>query len=176
MMELVISVAIFVLITAMVIVNFRSGQYRDELIGGAEAIETTLREMQTKTNSGETVKCDSSQPEPSEPPDGYGVRITNAPLSIIAFADCGDVYSTKYTYDATDDLLLKTVSLPANVSIESMVPAAATLNIVFSPLSEVVIINTNDTTNLVEIKLKHSRTEREITVKLNRLTGQSYYE
>ncbi|MFA4936784.1 MAG: prepilin-type N-terminal cleavage/methylation domain-containing protein [Patescibacteria group bacterium] len=174
-MELLISIAIFVIITAMVIVNFRSGQYRDELLGGAEAIETALREMQTKTNSGETVKC-PLQPEPSAPRDGYGVQITDAPPLIIAFADCSDDSSYKYTYNATDDLLLKTVLLPVNVAIEDSIPASP-WNIVFSPFSEVVIVNTNyDITPVVQITLKHSRTEREITVKLNRLTGQTSYE
>ncbi|MFH1112195.1 MAG: type II secretion system protein [Patescibacteria group bacterium] len=180
-MELLISIAIFLIITAMVIVNFRSGQYRDELIGGAEAIETTIREMQTKTNAGETVKCDPLQLEPSAPPDGYGVYITDVPL-IIAFADCAYVHSARYTYDSTnptEDLVLKNVTLPANVSIESMSEGGAsvsTLNIVFSPTSEVVKINGADGNSIIEITLKHSRTEKEITVKLNTLTGQSYYE
>ena len=172
LMELLISIAIFLIITAMVIVNFHSGRYRDELVGGAEAISTSIREMQTATSAGDVVECVAGVPEP--PAGGFGVNLTLA-NSLITFGDC-EGSTADYEFDALDSEV-KTVSWSVNAPITSLdVDSAVSspMDIIFSANAETVRLNgANDKISGI-ITLTHSKTGRQAEVRVNAITGQVF--
>jgi type II secretory pathway pseudopilin PulG len=176
--ELLISIGIFLVITSMVIVNFRSGQYRDELMGSAQILQSTLREMQALSFSGSKVACPGYAEEMT--PAGYGLNISSE--TITAFADCDpsdpDI-SPNYIYGGTsEDVNLKTINLYNNISIESITVgtnAVSTLDAVFTPFSEIVKINSSETDNII-IELIHSKTSKTVTVKIMQSTGQIFIQ
>lgn len=182
MMELLISISIFLIITSMVIVNFRSGQYRDELMGSAQFLQSTLREMQTMAFSGSRVICPGYvPPEAGEmTPAGYGLNINFGVVT--AFADCDPSdpnISPNYKYGGVlEDVNLKTISLYNNISIESITvgaTAVSSLDAVFTPFSEIVKINNTETDNII-IELIHSKTTKTVTVKITESTGQVFIQ
>ncbi|MFH1867263.1 MAG: type II secretion system protein [Patescibacteria group bacterium] len=174
LMELLVSVAIFLIITGLVIVNFRSGRYRDELVGAAEAIQTSLREMQTAYNSGDTVECVTGEKEP--PANGFGVEITEIP-TIKTFADCGkDTPGVDYQYEDTD-VLLKEITISSHITVDITAPNELTLNVVFAPNSEEVRINQDvNFGGDAEILLEHTKSGRQATVTINSISGLIFYE
>lgn len=180
LVELLISIAIFLLITAMVLVSFRSGQYRDELAGAAQVIQASLREMQTATFSGSAILC-SSTLQPVEPVGGYGVHFQPG-AQPIAFADCGDPgnsYAATYRYKAASDPLIKTVQLPnsSRTNLTALSPSdAGGLDIMFSKTAEAPVVNGNQNysgSNLT-ITLQHTVTNSLVCVEVNPITGQVF--
>ncbi len=192
-MELMISVGIFLLITALVIVNFRQGQYRDELAEGANVLETAFREMQTQATAGKTVQCLAFPTIPSEPPGGWGVNIdTSAGNYVITvFADCleDETDLANHVYNQNIDLVLNTLTLPSRVKITGLTVFDINntgrpllndvngLNIAFSPLTELVWLqgkNPTDPESYIKarVELTHTVLQQRILVEVNALTGQ----
>lgn len=171
LVELLISIGIFLLITSLVIVNFRQGQYRDELMGSAELIENALREAQTLTTTGATVTCPGDSVS-AVPPGGFGLSAMG-PDNVIVFADCEE--PPTYTYAAADDLVIRTLKLAGNVEINAFDPAGPELDLVFSPFDEKVRVNGSlILTDPALIRLRHKRTNAEAQVQTNVLTGQVF--
>lgn len=177
LIELLISISIFMIITAMVITNFRAGQYRDELVGAAEAIVTAAREVQTAATAGTLILC-PGQTGKETPKNGYGINI-GTDLTILSFGDCEDINSW-YLYDSDDDFTFTTkFDVSRNVELVAFTPGgnSTPLNLVFSPFSEVVVVNGDaNHTSLVTVKLRHVKSNNDIMVTLNPITGRIYYE
>lgn len=56
LIELVVSISIFTVISGIIVANLRSGTLRDELILDATGLVEAIRDAQTKTTAGELVK------------------------------------------------------------------------------------------------------------------------
>ena len=177
LMELLVSITIFLIITAMVITNFRMGQYREELFGAAEAIVTSAREMQSQTIAGTLVDCPGIL-EKTAPKNGFGIHV-DTDLLITGFGDCEDVFSL-YGYDVDDDFTSTTqFTVSKNVELVSVTPPGSpiALDLVFSSLSEAVVVNgVINPAPSVALGLRHKRTGKTVTVILNPTTGRIYYE
>lgn len=176
--ELLVSISIFLIITSMVIVNFRSGQYRDELMGSAQFLQSTLREMQTMAFSGSKVICPGYVPSEAGEmtPAGYGLNINSSGI-ITAFADCDPqdiAISPDFKY-GLEDVNLKTISLYNNVTINSITPSSVT-DILFTSSSEIVKTNGSPGLGVITIELKHNKTNQITTVKIVELTGQVFIQ
>lgn len=172
LMELLISITIFLIITGMVIINFHAGRYRDELVGAAEAISTSMREMQTATNAGDVVECNVGEFEP--PTNGFGVNLAASAVAGKLFGDCPG--AAPYTYDGTD-VEVKTVSWSARAPVTKLEVdgvAAAAMDILFSVGSEKVRLNGNDTKTIGLITVTHSKSLRQAEVQVNAITGQVF--
>lgn len=182
------AIGVFMILSVITIINFRNGQYRDELAGTAQLIEASIREMQTAAIAGTAVPCPGLAK--AAPRYGFGVNITANPFQILEFADCSD--SSKYVYDSTTDYLVKPVQLPSRVEVTCLQPPAGScppkpsdpLNVVFSPLTETVQINGTalpkqvienlPADGYVTATLRHEITNKFMTVKINPLTGQIF--
>ena len=183
MFELLVSISIFLIITAMVLVNFRSGQYRDELSGAAQLVQSLIREAQTATFSGSATPtpCVLNQPA-AAPPSGYGVYLAppagpGQRPTVLEFADCETANPT-YAYLPNNALfiLIKSATLSSHVTFDSSdVPPASPLSIVFNPLSEQVHINGSTAANAV-LTLHHAYTTGMPTVTVNSSTGQVFVQ
>ncbi len=186
MVELLISISIFILITAVVILNFSSGKYRDELTSAGSLVQSAVREAQTFTSAGSTAACPGLPV--GTPQNGYGVYLDQpfgvAP-EVIIFADCESTVSY-LTYSASDDALVRRVILPPRVTFTTLgvtclsspcstAVAPPPLHIVFSPVSETVAVNrTKDYNGEALIKLTHDKSGRSVTLKINAYTGQVF--
>jgi len=88
--DLVVSMAIFVLITSAVVANFRVGQYGDSVRQSASISAGFLREAQTMSLQG------AKEEGKSFPQGGYGVSFAiSNPGEIVLFAD----YDGDYSFD-----------------------------------------------------------------------------
>lgn len=181
MIELLISIGIFVMITGIVVTSFSHGKYRDELVAAGAALQSAVREAQTFTTAGTTIRCPQLAPtDPAAPPVGYGVYINQVfgqPSVVVLYADCR-TDSTPYTYDtdAHDDAVVRQVTLPANVALRNFLPATAPpLNIVFSPLIETVAVNgTPAYQGEATLELIHGKSGHYLTMRVNAFTGQVF--
>ena len=178
LIELLISITIFLIITGMVIVNFHSGRYRDELVGAAEAISTSIREMQTATNAGDVVECVPATPEP--PDNGFGFNLVKDSFAAKTFGDCAGLQPDDYRYDALDELV-KDVNWNTKVPVTKIqintgtgINEVNSLDIVFSPASEKVRLNGSDAYTSAIITLTHDKTNRQAEVQVNSITGQVF--
>lgn len=182
MIELLISIGIFIVITGTVIMSFSRGKWRDELMSAGSAVQATVREAQTFTTAGATVRCPYLGPgEPDEPPPvGYGIYFEqplNQPPVVVLFADCSTA-NTPYIYDTNppgyDDVLVRQVKLPPNVTLTNFQPGGP-LHIVFSPLIETVAVNgTPNHPGEAIVELSHAKSGRRMQIKVNAFTGQVF--
>ncbi len=188
LMELMISIGIFLIITSFLIVNFRQGQYKDELTEGANILETAFREMQTQAITGKTIDCSPNYPQVlAEPPGGWGVNIVagDGGSTITVFADCLDSEdgNPDHIYNASD-LVLRTLTLPQRVKIsaltvtstssgeENLFNVAGGLNVAFSALTESVWLQGTYNYAKAKIKLVHTILNKETWIEVNAFTGQ----
>jgi len=184
LLELMVSITIFLIITGMVLVNFRSGQYRDELSGSAELVQSLIREAQTATLSGTVtpVACPGLTTA-AAPPAGYGVYVapvSGQPPTVLEFADCESVSPITYQYAAGDPnfLIVKQATLSSHVYLDpnnllvGNTPVSS-LSIVFDALSEQVKIN-GSSANDGTITLSHNNIGGAPTVTVNSSTGQVF--
>lgn len=185
LIELLISISIFLLITGSVIMSFASGKYRDELVSAGGLVQSVVREAQSFTSAGSTAACPGVSPA-APPVGGYGVymnQVVGQLPELIVFADC-DPSSTIKTFDNSppgdcddgncDDVIIRRVAMPARVNLVNVQPALP-LNVVFSPLDEIVVVNNGSGfTGEASVELQHEKTNRKISLKVNTATGQVF--
>lgn len=172
LMELLISIAIFLIITAMVIVNFSSGKYRDELVGAGSILQAAVREAQALTNAGATALC-PGQVTPAVPVGGFGAYFKQ-PSTVYVFADC-ETTNSRFAYSASDDTVVRTIQLSDNVTLDNSSQPALPVSLVFSSLIETVAVNGQESyANPVSLVLAHSRSGYHLNVSVNAITGQVF--
>ncbi len=158
LIDLIVSMAIFSVLTGAVIVNFRAGSRNDSVRRGAQIIASTLREAQTMTLSGTELS------DGSFPTGGYGVRVsTDNTNALIVFADSDD--SGTYT-DATEDV--RTVTLPQEVTFS----IGSTLDVLFSAPDASIFFNGAISSDTEEITVQAVAADITQTVTIYRLSGQ----
>ena len=161
--DLLISIAIFGLITASVLVNFRAGARNDSVRQSANITLSFLRRAQTMTLSGELLN------DGTFPKGGYGVRFDSSDTdTLILFADKNSTPNHKY--DAGEEI--NTQDLVAG----SVFDASGDLDVVFSSPDADVYFNGLKTAPTDQIDF--SATESSITksIIIYRVSGQMRIE
>ncbi len=190
LIEMLLSMSIFAVVTAFVTANFRAGRQGDELRLSSQLVATAIRRAQTLAVAGQTTAfCRGGtrdlQTCPSglsaecgggtcvvEVPRGYGIRLsTTSPddRSVILFADLdGD-----RAYDAGELIRSDSASPGPSVKVSTLSPAAgATLDIVFEPPKPSVYFNGSTATGVASVTTRHAATGQTKNVTVNRITGQ----
>jgi len=159
--ELLVALGVFVVVTAMVVANFRAGGRSDELRIAAETLISNLRKAQNMSLSGQLTNG-------SSPPGGYGVyfKLSDTDRYII-FADLnGDL-----GYTAGEALPDGTIILPRDIRILNIQPTAIS-TVIFKPPKPTIYINGAITEATLSITLKHNLSGKTRTVIVKRISGQ----
>jgi prepilin-type N-terminal cleavage/methylation domain-containing protein len=190
LVEMLISLSIFAVVTAFVTANFRVGRQGDELRLSSQLAATAIRRAQTLATAGQTTAfcrggtndlktCPSGLSSECgggtcvvEVPRGYGIRFSTAAADarkLITFADLdGD-----RAYDVGELLRTDAVSPGLSVRVSTLSPTAgSTLDIVFEPPKPTVYFNGSTATGIATITTLHSVTNQVKNVTVNRITGQ----
>ncbi len=159
--ELLVALGVFVVVTAMVVANFRAGGRSDELRIAAETLISNLRKAQNMSLAGQLTNGVS-------PPGGYGVyfKLSDADRYII-FSDLdGDL-----GYTAGEALLDGTIILPKDIRISNIQPAAVS-SAIFKPPKPVIYINGGISEATLSVTLQHNLSGKTRTVTVKRISGQ----
>lgn len=190
LVEMLVSMAIFGVITGFVMANYRVGQQGDELRIAAELVANELRRAQTNAiggaeatfcSGGDTEGAVCSVADPAACPNGtcvrdlprgYGVRFSVDPSAarrMYFFADTdGD-----RLYAAQERLRDDGVAPGQAVLVTGLEPIAGnTLDITFAPPKPTVFYNGDTSVTEARITLTHPATGQTRTVRVNRISGQ----
>jgi len=176
LLELMVSIGIFAVILGIVIVNFRGGQWRDELVSSAEIVQSAIREAQTLTLTGQTITCGGE----TVVPGGYGVRF-EIKKNAIRFADCAVLTEPREPadgiYENSKDNTMPSSPILSNVEISELKVDNAPkspFDLVFSPGKEIVLVDGASDKNKVTIVLTHKKSNRTVEVRVQPNTGQIF--
>ena len=190
MIEMLISLAIFGVVTAFVTANFRAGRQSDELRMSTQLVGTAIRRAQTMAIAGQTTPyCQGgtndkgvcpggTNPECGggtcilEVPKGYGIHLTTtgAASKAILFADTdGDK-----TFSVRETLRTDSITPGPFVVAFGLNPMSAgnALDILFEPPKPKIWFNGSQATGIATITLKHTTSGQTKNVTVNLISGQ----
>ena len=189
LIELLITVGIFSMVTGLVMVNFRVGQQGDELRIAGRLVESRIRRAQTAAIAGELIfvckgGADDLKVCPSgdsadcvggtcqrDIPRGYGVHFSPGTdeSGLVFFADTdGD-----RIFQAREEIQRFSVTSGAFVIVSSISPEQNNvLDIVFVPPKPSILFNGGTTSAIATVQLQHTTTNATRDVTLNRISGQ----
>ena len=187
LVELLVAISIFALITTLVIIDFRTGRFNDELRIDAEKLATDVRKVQTLALTGFVPAAGGG----NTPEGGYGIRLTEDTGTYILFADYAygvdDITNMRFQSEVADDqdveLTGSPVAFTSNVSVDAsttncIFPDEDVVDIVFTAPSASVYVCGEDATSSsmypvsIELVLTHDRTGNIRTVVVNGVTGR----
>jgi len=167
--ELIVSMSIFIFITSIVLLNFHYGNFDTELRTNAQVFASYLRQAQNMAQSGVITKQDN------ESTSAYGIFIKSR-TSYILFADLNG--NNIYDEDKDRDIIVE------NFKFVNFGPDNENISIVFSPPKPKVCAvdlglaknpEENVDCDLVDnltFVLTHQKTGKSKTVSLNPISGQ----
>lgn len=163
LVELIVMIGIFGIITGVVVVNLRGGSPAREVQLQADNLASLMRQAQVQALGGEPF-------EGTVPVGGFGVNVavcSSAPCSVTLFADAdGD-----FTYDVGTEEI-ETLSFGRHVTIES-ISTGSPVDVVFKPPKPFICINRQCSgVDEVIITLGSEQTSREVSVVVNQISGQ----
>ncbi|MFH1046670.1 MAG: prepilin-type N-terminal cleavage/methylation domain-containing protein [Patescibacteria group bacterium] len=189
MVEMLISLSIFGIITAFAISNFRVGQQGDELRLSARTVASLIGRARTQAIAGYEVKyCHGGNRAGeicadgddyncgdgvcrAEIPPAYGINISavvGENREVRIFADT----NSNGRYDQGEAMRFDSVSPGPFVYVSAVSPAAAnSVDIVFTPPKPTIKFNGAVADGLATIELTHSSTEDTTSVTVNRISG-----
>ncbi len=195
LVEMLISLGIFAIITGFVMANFRAGSQGDELRLAQQLVASELRRTQTMALAGQTtyycaagVKVGHFCPTGNAaecggedancvkgvPPGGYCVHLKalepdNRTLILFADLDAG----RNHRYDAGEEIRTMSVSPGTFVSVTQTDPSdAGGLDVCFTPGDAMPLFNGASAPVVAKITVKHRTTEAIRTVTINAVSGQ----
>lgn len=193
LVEMLISLSIFAVITAFATANFNAGRKSDELRYATQLVASSIRRAQTAAATGALadfcrgdgsprvlLACPGGDAEcagadcVSEVPSGYGVHISSLPdaaRSILLFADAdGD-----QAWREGEEFRTDSVSPGAFVSVSAIrvgKTPVETLDLVFEPPRPTAYLNGSTDEIEATITLVQPQTGVERVVTVNRFSGQ----
>lgn len=168
--ELLVSIGIFIVVTTMVVANFRAGSRSDELKISAETLVSNLRRAQNMALAGQLT-------DGVTPPGGYGVYFKLADVNrYIIFADSNG----NLIYDDGEALGDGTIILPLNVIIEKIKKSSGPVlsgEVVFKPPKPTIYICKTgvipcETEDALFVTLKHTLSNKTQQVSVSRISGR----
>lgn len=187
LIELMVSISIFVVISGVIIANLRGGTLRDELALGSTNLVEAIRDANIRTTSGELVNICSGGINDGDlcqiagcgvgvcvgvlPSGGFGVHLNPVtPGEEILYKFFADI-NGNLNYDENE--LIKSAAFIAskNVRIKSVTPANPNLTITFRPPKPSAYINGTLQSSSADIVLEHKFTDEEKTVHFERVSG-----
>lgn len=185
LIELMISISIFAIISGVVVANLRGGTLRNELGLGATNLVEVIREANNRTISGEVAPvcvggADNNRICPTSgcsaggvctdilPLGGFGVFLDqNNQTEYVLFADI----NSNFSYDVGEVIRRGRFITSGNVGISSFIPAGPVLNITFRPPKPTGYINGGTVNGFVDISLNHRLIGDTRTVHFERVSG-----
>ncbi|MEA3249678.1 MAG: prepilin-type N-terminal cleavage/methylation domain-containing protein [Patescibacteria group bacterium] len=189
LIEMLISLSIFAVITAMAVANFRAGAQGDELRVSARLVASTVRRAQTQAVAGYSIffchgGADEGKVCPSgndsecgggvctkDIPDAWGVRISTLSgenRELIVFADTNG----SKRYESGEAVRFDAISSGPFVNILSVTPNDANvLDIIFEPPKPKMYFNDSIVNGIATIVLEHQHTGTQQSVTVNRISG-----
>ena len=193
LVEMLVSLAIFGVISGFVMANLRVGGQGDELRLSSQLVASAIRRIQTMAVAGQTVyfcrksgeitgsklcstgkdtECLEGSCVKETPPGGYGLHLSSAAGSertMITFADL----DRDHGYDAGEEFRRDSVSSGTLVGVSTLQPVTeGKLDIVFAPNAMAVYFNQSTEMAIATITLRHSHTGAAKRVIINSLSGQ----
>ncbi|HTM68423.1 MAG TPA: type II secretion system protein [Candidatus Binatia bacterium] len=191
MIEMLISLSIFAVVTAFVTANFRAGRQSDELRLSTQLVATAIRRAQTMAISGQTVPaCQGGSNDKGICPGGtnpecpggicvkdvqkgYGIHLTTTGAGAskaVLFADTdGDkAFSVRETV-RTDSITPGPFVVASGLN---PITAGSALDIVFEPPKPKTWFNGSQSTGIATITLRHTTTGQTRNVTINLISGQ----
>lgn len=188
--DMLVSLTIFGVVTGFLMANFRSGRTADELRIGAQGIGTAFREVQTMAMTGKTVgicrggsnnlkvcTVGTATTCPSgtcayEVPRGYGLRLTTAAAGAGQSVLYADINASR-TYDAGEEIKTTKLSTTSRVTVKTLTPVSSgLLDVVFEPPKPTVFFNGATGTTLATVQVQHATSGATRNVTINRVSGQ----
>lgn len=189
LVEMLISLAIFAVITAMAVANFRAGEQGDELRVSARLVASTVRRAQTQSVAGSSVFfCHGGADEGKmcltgedtecngglctmDIPDSWGVHISTLGgenRELIVFADTND----NRRYDTGEAVRFESISPGPFVNVASVTPNdAGVIDIIFTPPKPKTYFNDSIIDGIATVVLEHQHTGTQMSVTVNRISG-----
>ncbi|MEK7125305.1 MAG: type II secretion system protein [Patescibacteria group bacterium] len=159
LLDLIIWMSIFGMLTTSMIASFRDGNRGDGVRQSARLAESLLRRAQTMTLSG-TVLLNGDYPN-----GGYGVRFdTGQSRNLILFGDVNG----NFKYDAGEEIAGSDVLLPINTAFS----LGASLDVVFSPPDGDVYFNGLAAPDTTVVSFVGTGTSITKAITVFRLSGQ----
>lgn len=160
LIEMMIIVGIFVIVSAMVLVNFRQGEHSSAFLLATEEVASNIRKTQTQTLTGSTEQEITAS-------GGFGAYFDlTQPDRYVIFRDNGN-----QVYETANDVIIETMILPLNISIASL--SNNPLTIVFKPPKPAVYLNGGLIDNSADIYLTSQRiNDKQGHININRITGR----
>ncbi len=152
LMELLVSLSIFVVITGTIIVNFQVGNYQAELGQSARLVANYIRQAQSRSLAGYTVNGVQA--------DGYGVLVQATGVSFDTYAD----QDADRTFDAGE--LVQTFGLQDDVSFTT------DRDVFFSIPTADVYIDGVQASSAIVLTLQHAKNNRSVDVTILPFSGQ----
>ncbi|MBU0625858.1 prepilin-type N-terminal cleavage/methylation domain-containing protein [Patescibacteria group bacterium] len=189
LVEMLISLSIFAVVTAFAMANFKAGQQGDELRLSARITASLIQRARTQTVSGYAIyychggalagqlcptgndaECGDGVCQRDIPP-AYGINISAAVeenREVRIFADING----NEKYDVGEALRSDSVSPGPFVFINSVAPVQLNaLDIIFTPPKPITSFNGSIVDGLATIILQHANTGRQTTITVNRISG-----
>ncbi len=185
LIELMVSISIFSILSGVIVANLRGGRMRDELVLGAANLVEGIREANNRTVSGELVgRCvgggaDGLVCPPAGctggfvcqqvlPVGGFGVHLSpSAPAQFELFADLNG----NFFYEPGEKIRTYKFIASGNVILESADPANPDLTITFRPPKPTSYINGSTAQSGATIMLGHKFTDTIKSVRFERISG-----
>jgi prepilin-type N-terminal cleavage/methylation domain-containing protein len=189
LVEMLISLSIFAVVTAFATANFRVGQQGDELRLSARNVASLIRRARTQTVAGFSVyychggaddgklcpldsgiSCGEGACEDDIPP-AYGINISVAEgeeREVRIFADTND----NGRYDDGEAIRVDSISPGPFVSITGVDPVDGdSLDILFDPPKPTTKFNNDIADTIATVELQHQHTSNVATITINRVSG-----
>ena len=157
LIDLIVSIAIFGVMAASIVVNFRGGARSDSVRQSANITSVMLRRAQTMTLSGEFLS------DGSFPIGGYGIRFDSSDTNtLILFADING----NYIYDEGEEINTK------NLADSAYFDAGEDLDVVFSSPDSDVYFNGLSVDVQKQVTISAVGTEVTQSIYIYRISGQ----
>ena len=164
--ELLVSISIFIMITTIVLADFKSNSRSQQVKFNAQDLSSVIRKAQFMSQFGRTTEHNGNV----VPIGGYGVYITQCatpPCEYLIFAD----YDGELDYDIGEEVAGETYTFPPTIIVPTVTQSP--LSLVFKPPRPLVCVNQDcSKTNDAVITIKQQSTTDTAIVSINPLSGK----